>query len=628
MRKFLLSLCGAFFIGSLSFAVDRDGYTERFVAKDVEISKVAQMLADLSGKSLVITPRVRGKVTFYINEKISYDQLWNIFSEVLNQYGYVLRYNKKANVVEIVPSGQVHNLPFTPEGNYTGEYTLGVFSLKYIAAKEAEKLLKPLLSIKGRIFPLGVHFLGVWDYRGNLDLIASILPKIDNPSQTSVARIYRLKYIDYRTFESVVRSMAVSWQRETGNQVYLSSIPQTNAVLVIAPEGFQKKLTDLKKKLDSLSPSEIPNFYVIKLKFTSVEEIEKSLNKLLSEARSGNGFRFPNGVKISFDKSANAVLVYATPKEYETLKRFISLLDRRRKQVLITATVVETSAKNVFDQGIHWQLLGKSGGTAFGGMSRESAYQAFAQGNFVLGTFSTSGVNVNIGGSNIFFPDLLFLYTLLQQGTGFHIISNPKILTLDNKKATIKVGQEAPFPTGIKYDTNGNPIITYDYKYVGLELDVTPRISTKSLRLIINLKLQEITGYLNNNVGGINYSVPITSTRELNSDVVVQNGQTVIIGGLIGTKTLKSMTGVPVLSDIPLIGNLFKYKHKEKEKTNLFIFITPYVISSPEQLEKIMREHKKLAMEILKMQKGKKVNDKDFQRWVESINAVKSAPVR
>jgi len=202
---------------------------------------------------------------------------------------------------------------------------------------------------------------------------------------------------------------------------------------------------------------------------------------------------------------------------------------------------------------------------------------------------------------------------LLEQGSGFNIISNPKILTLDNQKAVIKVGQDVPYPTGIKYDVNGNPIITYDYKYVGLNLDVLPRISEQNLRLIIKLKVQEISGYLTNNVGGINYSVPITSTRELNSDVIVQNGQTVIIGGLISKKHLTGTTKVPVLGNIPLFGELFKYTHKENDKTNLFIFITPYVISSPKELSKIMEEHKKLATKLFKKiekKEGKKLSQK------------------
>jgi len=603
------------------------GYS--FAVKDVEISQLALQLAKATGKNVVINPRVRGKLSIFVRGTVTAEQLWNIFSQGLNQLGYTLRYDKSTNTVQIVPLSMSRNLPFVPQGNYTGEFTLGLFYLKYLSAKEAAKMVKPLLSTRGRAQALDKNLLAVWDFAGNLNAIGKTLERLDRPELKNEVKIYTLTYTTAKNFEKVLNTLAQAWKAEGNVEVYYTQIPGENAVLVVAPAAFQRRVELLKEKLDTLGKENAPNFYVIHLNFTSVDEIKKALDKLFAELKQGNSYQFPTGLKISFDKSSNAVLIYGTRKEYETLKEFISKLDRRRKQVLITATVVETSAKRILDVGVNWQILGSNGGVAFGALSKEGLYQAYSQGNFVIGTLSSKGITVNIGGSNIFFPDLLFLYSLLEQGTGFNIISNPKVLTLDNQKAVIKVGQQVPFPTGIKYDTNGNPIITYDYRYVGLELDVTPRISTKSLRLLIDLKLQEITGYLNNNVGGINYSVPITSSRELNSDVVVQNGQTIIIGGLISNKKLLSTSKVPVLGDIPVVGNLFRYKHTEKEKTNLFIFITPYVISSPQELARIMNMHKKLAQELLKLkEKKEKIDPQELNRWLESINAVRPAPVR
>ena len=601
---------------------------DRFVVKNQEISEIAQMLAQLTGKNLVLDRRVRGRLSIFVKGNLSPKELWDIFSLGLNQLGYTIRFDEKTNTVQIVPISYAKNLPISTKGRFEGEYTLAVLKLKYLTSKEAEKFLKPFLSLRGRIYAVGDRTVAIWDYWRNIKLVQKILEGLDKPDRESVLRVYNLRYTTAANFERVLKTLADAWNNRGGEKVYYSAVPGENAVAVVAPLAFQKRVELLKEKLDGLGEENTPQFFVINLKFTSVDEVEKALNKLFASLKKGNSYTFPSGLKVSFDKSNNAILVYGTKAEYEILKRFISQLDRRRKQVLITATVVETSAQSVLDAGVNWQVLGSNGGVAFGALSREGAYQAMSQGQFVVGALSKNGVSVNIGGSQVFFPDLLFLYTLLEKGQGFNIVSNPKVLTLDNQKATIKVGQQVAFPTGIKYDVNGNPIITYDYRYVGLELDVTPRISTKSLRLVINLKLQEITGYLTNTVGGINYSVPIISTRELNSDVVVQNGQTIIIGGLIDTKTLNSVSKVPLLGDIPLLGNLFKYKHKEKQKTNLFIFITPYVMSSPQQLERIMEEHKKLAMELLKLKKGKKVNRKELQRWLESIDAVKPAPVR
>jgi general secretion pathway protein D len=217
-----------------------------------------------------------------------------------------------------------------------------------------------------------------------------------------------------------------------------------------------------------------------------------------------------------------------------------------------------------------------------------------------MGTLSRSGTSVTIGSTTLFFPDLVLLFSLLEKGSGFNIISNPKVLTLDNQEATIKVGQVVPFASGVKFDINGQPIITYDYKEVGLSLSVTPTISGKDLRLLINLNLQEIIDFLRPQIGTLSYAVPITSNRQLTSDVVVENGQTIIIGGLVSTRTLDSIEGVPGLKDIPVLGWLFKRKTTSEDKVSLFIFLTPYVIEKPEDLSKITEEHQKLAQELRK----------------------------
>ncbi|HIQ49213.1 MAG TPA: type II secretion system protein GspD, partial [Aquifex aeolicus] len=306
------------------------------------------------------------------------------------------------------------------------------------------------------------------------------------------------------------------------------------------------------------------------------------------------------GMKIGIDKRTNSLILYATKAEYEALKEFVNKLDKRRKQLLLTATIVEASAKTILEVGVRWQILGSQGGAVFKGSSLQDIYNAFKSGQFIIGAFSQSGTTVSIGGIDFFFPDLVFLFSLLEQGTGFNVVSNPKILTLDNQEALIKVGQVVPFPTGIKYDVNGNPIITYDYKDVGLELKITPRITGNTIRLVINLKLQEITGYLTNEISGVNYTVPITSNRELNSDVVVENGRTVVIGGLISNKALRSTEKVPGLGNIPLVGRLFRYDRDEKDRTSLFIFLTPYVITSPQDLTRITEAHRKLADKLMK----------------------------
>jgi len=595
-------------------------YIESFSVKDTEIKDVGRLLAKLTHRSLLINPSVRGKISLEIKTPLTGEQLWSIFSLAIAQMGYTLRYHPESNLVEITLISKAKRFAFNSDKKYAGELTVSVIQLKNLDVNYARDKVRFFLSSYGRIETLEpFNILVIYDFANNVKFIKDLLQKLDKPQYAQQVEIFKTENIPVQKFERALRPLLDWYKLQKHFKVYLNSIPNRDILIVSAPKEVIEKIKELKKEIDKpLSEGQKYGFYVIKLKYSSVEEVERAINSLLAKlSGKEKSLIFPAGLKISYDKTNNSILVFGTKKDFETFKKFVQKVDKRKKQVLIVATIVEASAKSILDKGIRWQILGSSGGVAFGATSKEGLYEALSKGQFVVGTLSTSGVSVKVGDSNLFFPDLLFLYSLLEQGSGFNIISNPKILTLDNQKAVIKVGQDVPYPTGVKYDVNGNPIITYDYKYVGLNLDVLPRISEQNLRLIIKLKVQEISGYLTNNVGGINYSVPITSTRELNSDVIVQNGQTVIIGGLISKKHLTGTTKVPVLGNIPLFGELFKYTHKENDKTNLFIFITPYVISSPKELSKIMEEHKKLAMELFK--KIEKKEDKKLSQKREGI---------
>jgi len=258
--------------------------------------------------------------------------------------------------------------------------------------------------------------------------------------------------------------------------------------------------------------------------------------------------------------------------------------------------------------GVRWQVFGSQGGAAFrGGISKEGFYNIIGSTNFVAGVLSTSGENVEIGGNVLFFPDLLFLFSLLERGTGFNIVSSPKILTMDNIEASINVSQVTPFAQSVKFDINGNPIINYDYKEVGLILKVTPHISGDNIVMEIHQEVNEVIGYEKPQIGEISYVVPITSKRELNTTITVTNGKTIVLGGLVSKKTIKTMEGVPFFSSIPIIGNLFKYRSEDLNKTNLFVFLTPFIIEKPEDLARITEEHQKLSEALLK---GKKKEEK------------------
>ncbi|AAC07271.1 type II secretion system secretin GspD [Aquifex aeolicus] len=602
---------------------------------EVDIKTVAVQVAKLLGKNLVIDPRVKGKITIISNGEISESEALELFSQALASQGFSLILEK--DTMKIVPASQGY--PFTEiKAGKGGEFVTLVYKLKNTNASQVVSALRPFLSPYGRIaFHAQSNSVIITDYADSVNKVKKILFYLD--SGGGEVRVYKLKYVKPSYVVKLLNPFSTLSTKRYGEPVVIAGVDEMNAVAVYANKEIHRIIEKVISDLDDPSSLEAErSFYIIPLNFVSAEEIYESLNSVFKgiksvsvgtkKAKKGKGVQaltsitLKSGMKIGFDKRTNSLILYATKSEYEAVREFIKKIDKRRKQLLLTATIIEASAKSILEAGIRWQILGTHGGAAFKGSSLQDVYNAIKSGNFVIGGFSKSGTTVSIGGIDFFFPDLVFLFSLLEQGTGFNVVSNPKILTLDNQEALIKVGQVVPFPTGIKYDVNGNPIITYDYKDVGLELKITPRITGETVRLVIELKLQEITGYLTNEVSGVNYTVPITSNRELNSDVVVENGRTVVIGGLISRKSLKSTEKIPGLGDIPVMGRLFRYDRDEKDKTSLFIFLTPYVITSPQELAKLTQEHEKLARELmkaLKKKEEKKVEVEEEDWWDEDI---------
>ena len=604
-------------LGTLAFASVILNFDE------VDIKTVATEIAKLTGKNLVIDPRVRGKITIISNRELTPQEALELFSQALAMQGYALI--DEGDTIKILPSTQ--GVPFTrTKKSRGGELITMVYKLENVNAAQAINTVRPFLSPYGRVaHNQQANAIIIADYADSINKIRQILNLIDSGKSGGTVKVFNLRYVKPSYVARLLQPVSTLSSKKYGEPSVFSAVDEVGSLAVYTHKDLLPLVEEIIKQVDTPESTETErSFYIIPLNFISAEEIYESLSSLFkgiktrsirtvrTKTKKGTtvSFQTPtislkSGMKIGIDKRSNSLILYATKAEYEAVRRFVKKLDVRRKQVLLSAAIVEASAKDILEKGIRWQILGTKGGAAFKGATLTDIFNAFQAGNFVIGAFSESGTKVNIGNVEFFFPDLVFLFSLLEQGTGFHVVSNPKILTLDNQEATIKVGQVVPFPTGIKYDVNGNPIITYDYKDVGLELKITPRITEKNIRLIVSLTLKEITGYLTNEVAGLNYTVPITSNRELNSDVVIENGQTVVIGGLISRKTLMTTEKVPLLGDIPLMGHLFRYDKREKDKTSLFIFITPYVVSSPQELSKITEEHKKLAEELMKALKKK-----------------------
>ncbi len=665
MRRVFILFVIAFFF-SFSFAQEDWGKLVKEAKEkgevvlnfqDVSIKDLALFMGELVGKTIVVDPAVRGKLTLVFTDPLPVKKAWDLFTYALFMQGFGVVEDE--NTAKIMPVNEAVTAAQLKKKPAEGELTILIYNLKHTEAQPALNSVRPFLSPFARV---AVHIPSnsviIADIGKNIEKAKEILRTIDSPQARGEVRVYRLRYISARDAVRLITPLNSAFLKRFGTNVIVASSDEANSLVVFAPEGAHEVIEDVLSEIDSEEVSaEQRAFYIIPLRFISAEEIAQTLQSLLGGTgriptlrrtqpprpavapqtkggkTKGTGRRqaqtqtqrqqpqplpiitTKEGMKIGFDRGTNSLIVYATRSEYENLKSLISRLDVRRKQVLIAATIVEASTKSLLDIGVRWQVLGKRGGATFRGSSLTDIYSSFLSGSFLMGVFSDVGKTISVGGTEFFFPDLVLLFSLLETGSGFNIISNPKVLTLDNQTAVIKVGQVIPYAQGVKFDINGQPIITYDYKEVGLSLDVTPRVSGNNLRLTVNLNLEEIIDFVTNQIGTTSYTVPVTSNREITSDVVIENGQTVILGGLVSTKTLKAMEGVPGLWKIPLVGRLFRRDSEQRDKTTLFIFITPYVISSPEELTRITEEHRKISEEIKK--KLEEIRKKKKKKTVE-----------
>lgn len=311
--------------------------------------------------------------------------------------------------------------------------------------------------------------------------------------------------------------------------------------------------------------------------------------------------------KVSADVSNNALVFYMTASEYATVRRLVEQLDIPRKQVLVSAIVAEVSPKRLETAGIQWQATIEGAGIVGlgAGQSLAQLYQTLQAGNFVLGTIDPTTTSIEIGGSTVKFPNNYALLNFLTTTTDFNLLASPRLLTHNNKQADISVGRIVPFATGVKYDINGQPIVNFDYREVGLNLKLTPHISQgQNVRLEVHQDLQEVVDYIKTGSGATAVTVPVVSKREVNSEVSLGDGQTLIIGGLVQRNTLQTIRKVPILGDIPLIGDLlFSQKDRTVSKTTLFVFLTPHIVDSPQKAHEINNQYQQMYERAMRSEK-------------------------
>lgn len=619
MTRYLLrTFCTLVLIGALfaapALAVGGKGVVLNF--NEVDISTMVKFISDLTGKNFILDDRVKGKISVYSPSKLSIEEAYNVFTSVLELKGFTVVQSGK--VAKIVPSSAAKQsgfklLPKGEQAPVNESYVAQVVKLEYITAQEAVTFLQPMVSKDGHLSAFGPgNLLLMVDSSINIRKLHGILQTIDTERTREGLEIIYLKSASAESVATTVRQWLTGSDGKSGGQPAPATGGSTtnvladqrlNALLIFGNETTKKAVRELVAKLDVTPPEANSKVNVYYLENTDATEMAKVLDGVVkgisAQAATTPGAGAPQAspfesgkVTITADKASNSLVIMASPNDYSNLMQVIKKLDRRSKQVFVQVIIAEISLNKTLDLGVQAGAFaaGQLGKYLQGGGIYDP-FGAFGQvlGSTTTGTTGTAGgistlIGNSLGASNASSTKPVTAVALLQalDTNGLvNVLSTPNILTSDNKEAEITVGENVPMVGSTTQSTFGT-MQSVERKDVGINLKIKPQISEGDyIRLDINQEISAVAPSKGNAVD------LVTTKRSAKTSVVVKDNETVVIGGLIQDQENNTVSKVPLLGDIPVLGWLFKTTNKTRSKTNLMILLIPHIVKDNKDLTSI-----------------------------------------
>ena len=555
--------------------------------RDTDINAVIEAVAKLTGRNFIIDPRVKGKVTVITHKALTPDEVYQVFLSLLKVHGFaavpgthatkiVPEVNAKQDTIRTVQRARLD------EGD---ELVTEVIPIQHVAAAQLVPILRPLVPQRGHLaaYPQS-NVLIISDSAGNVARLAEIIARIDQAVNQEI-EVIPLKNAVASEIVAVIKQLYPATAKDkTGTTLVADD--RTNSVLLGGDKAKRLQLRALISHMDI--PLEISgNTTVIYLRYAKAKDLVPVLTgvtKTLGKTGKGKKVSARTDINIQADESSNALVINAPPNILRSIRAVVRQLDIRRAQVLIEAILAEVSYSKSSELGIQWAFDGTEGGNKNGPIGLIN-FPSFGSG--ILGLLESppqaaaamSGLSLGLGSFNSNGdPQLAMLIRALAGDANTNILSTPSLVTLDNEEAKIMVGQNVPFITGQYAQTAGvptvNPFQTIERQDVGLTLRIKPQINEgNAIKLEID---QEISSLTSSTVG----ADLITNKRQITTNVMVEDGQILVLGGLIEDNLIEGEQKVPGLGDIPLVGWLFKYKSVRKTKTNLMAFIRPVILKN------------------------------------------------
>ncbi|WP_111497762.1 MULTISPECIES: type II secretion system secretin GspD [Marinobacter] len=576
----------------LSAAVHSQEGTWKLNLKDADIRAFVTQIADITGYSFVVDPRVKGKVTVLSSAPMNKAEIYDLFLAVLQVHGFTAIPGEEViKIVQQVDAKQSAESLKRFESLPSEQLITKVIQVNNANALELVPILRPLVAKYGHLAGVAAaNALIVSDHSANVDRIEGIVKELDSPSKYEV-EVIQLEEAWVGDMVRLLQELAPSElgqnANESANKYSVTADERSNRLILRGDENFREKMRELIRKLDQPSASG-GTTKVIRLKHADAESLAELLKGVMGEvaketqqgqSSSGGGSGNTSGFAIFADEGLNAIVVRGEPSIMQEVDAVVDALDVRRAQVMIEAAIVEISDEVGKDVGVQFGAGSEDTGvlgTNFGnvGLSLGEVISSVVSDEFVAP--STGGASIGFGDQSDGGFTWGVLIQALSNSTAANLLSTPSIITLDNQESEIVVGQNVPFVTGSTTTTSdgvSNPYQTIERRDVGLTLKVTPTISEDdSVKLIVEQTTENIADSVES------ASDLVTNKRQIKTTVLADDGETIVLGGLIREDYSVSRSKVPLLGDIPYLGALFSSESETKIKRNLLVFLRPKIL--------------------------------------------------
>lgn len=549
--------------------------------KGADIREFIDQVAAITGQTFVVDPRVKGQVNVVSSTPLGLSEVYQLFLSVMATHGFsVLTQGEQAR---IVPNAEAK--AEAGEGRPAPDrLETRLIQVQHAPVAELIPLIRPLVPQYGHLAAVtSTNALIISDRSANIARIEELMRQLDQGGARDYS-VITLQHAWVMDAAEVLNTAIARGQAKGTSATQVVADARTNRLILLGPPDARAKLANLAQSLDTPS-SRSANTRVIRLRHNDAKSLAETLGDIsegLKNQQGGESGGKPSNILIRADESLNALVLLAEPDLVATLEDIVRQLDIPRAQVMVEAAIVEVSGDITDALGVQWAVDGRSGsggrgglgGVNFGGtgLSVGAILQAI-QDNEVPANLP-DGAIIGIGSDN--FGALI---TALSANSKSNLLSTPSLLTLDNQKAEILVGQNVPFQTG-SYTTDasgaGNPFTTIERRDIGVTLKVTPHINEgATLRLVIEQEISSIAPSTTLNAQAVDL---VTNKRSIKSTILADDGQVIVLGGLIQDDITESVSKVPLLGDIPLLGGLFRSTRESHVKRNLMVFLRPTVV--------------------------------------------------